>query len=77
MHSNRMSFESGVARGIAVQMTAGEAHWQIGIVETPDATINELVEHSVVAKVRRQTFDGYGPMQWWFGTQCAREVEEH
>ena len=31
----------------------------------------------VAAKVRRQTFDGYSPLQWWFGTQCAREVEEH
>ena len=20
---------------------------------------------------------GYSPLQWWFGTQCAREVEEH
>ena len=28
-------------------------------------------------KVRRQTFDGYSPLQWWFGSQCAREVEEH
>ena len=25
--------------------------------------------------MRRQTFDGYSPLQWWFGTQCAREVE--
>ena len=80
------------ARGIEVQMAAGEAHWQIGIVEThirllknqlslmedelPDASIDELVEHCVAAKVRRQTFDGYSPLQWWFGTQCAREVEE-
>ena len=31
----------------------------------------------MAAKVRRQTFDGYSPLQWWFGTQCAREVEEH
>ena len=67
-------------------------HWQIGIVEThirllknqlslmedelPDASIDELVEHCVAAKVRRQTFDGYSPLQWWFGTQCAREVQE-
>ena len=73
-------------------MSAGEAHWQIGIVEThiqplknqlslmenelPDASIDELVEHCVAAKVRRQTFDGYSPSQRWFGTQCAREVEE-
>ena len=73
-------------------MAAGEAHWHIGIVEThirllknqlspkadelPDASIDELVEHCVAAKVRRQTFDGYSPSQWWFGTQCAREVEE-
>ena len=77
------------ARGIEVQMAAGEARWQIGIVEThirllknqlslmlPDASIDELVEHCVAAKVRRQTFDGYSPLQWWFGTQCAREVEE-
>ena len=80
-------------RGIEVQMAAGEAHWQIGIVEHhirllknplslmedefPDATIDELVEPYVAAKVRRQTFDGYSPLQWWFGTQCAREVEEH
>ena len=74
-------------------MAAGEAHWQIGIVEThirllknqlslmddecPDATIDELVEHCVAAKVRRQTFDGYSLLHWWFGTQCARELEEH
>ena len=73
-------------------MAAGEAHWQIGSVEThirllknqlslmedelPDASIDELVEHCVAAKVRRQTFDGYSPLQWWFGTQCARAVEE-
>ena len=73
------------ARGIEVQMAAGEAHWQIGIVEThirlqknqlslmedelPDASIDD-------AKVRRQTFDGYSPLQWWFGTQCAREVQQ-
>ena len=57
------------ARGIEVQMAAGEAHWQIGIVEThirllknqlslmegefPDASIDKLVEHCVAAKVRR------------------------
>ena len=80
------------ARGIEVQMAAGEAHWQIGIVEThirllenqlslmenelPDASIDELVGHCVAAKVRRQTFEGYSPLQWCFGTQCAREVEE-
>ena len=80
------------ARGIEVQMAAGEAHWQIGIVgthirllrnqlslmedELPDASIDELVEHCVAAKVTRQTFDGYSPLQWWFGTQCAREVQE-
>ena len=73
--SNLMSFESG--RGIEVQMAAGEAHWRIGIVEThirllknelclmedelPDASIDELVEHCVAAKVRRQTFDGHSP----------------
>ena len=45
--------------------------------EFPDATVDELVEHCVPAKVRRQTFDGYSPLQWWFGTQCTREVEEH
>ena len=44
--------------------------------ELPDASIDELVEHCVPAKVRRQTFDGYSPLQWWFGTQCAREVPE-
>ena len=44
--------------------------------ELPDASIDELVEHCVGAKVRRQTFDGYSPLQWWFGTQRAREVEE-
>ena len=80
------------ARGIEVQMAAGEAHWQIGLVDThirllknqpslmeeelPDASIDELVEHCVAAKVRRQTFDGYSPLQWWFGSQCAREVQE-
>ena len=80
------------ARGIEVQVSAGEAHWQIGIVENhirflknqlslmedelPDASIDELVEHCVAAKVRRQTLDGYSPLQWWFGTQCAREVQE-
>ena len=74
-------------------MAAGEAHWQIGMVEThirplknqlslmddelSDASIDELVEHCVAANVRRETFDGYSPLQWWFGTQCAREVEEH
>ena len=58
-------------RGIEAQMVAGEAHWQIGSVEThirllknqlslmedelPDASIDELVEHCVTAKVRRQT----------------------
>ena len=63
-------------------MAAGEVHWQIGIVEThilllkkqlslmdvelPDASIDEIVEHCVAAKVRRQTFDGYSPSQWWF-----------
>ena len=73
-------------------MAAGEAHGQIGTVEThirllknqlslmavelTDASIDELVEHCVAAKVRRQTFDGYNPLQWWFGTQFAREVEE-
>ena len=81
------------ARGIEVQMAAGEAHWQIGIVEThirllknevhqtedgfPWESIDELVEHCVAAKVRRQTLVGYSPLQWWFATQCAREVEEH
>ena len=56
------------ARGIEVQMAAGEAHWQIGIVEThirllknplsltedelPDASIDEHVEPCVAAKVR-------------------------
>ena len=29
----------------------------------------------MAAKVRRQTCDGYSPLQWWFGTQCAGEVE--
>ena len=68
------------ARGIEVQMAAGEAQWQIGLVETrirllknqlslmedelPDASIDVLVEHCVAAKVRRQTFDGYSPLQW-------------
>ena len=44
--------------------------------ELPDASIDELVEHCVAAKVRRQTLDGYSPLQGWFGTQRAREVEE-
>ena len=68
-------------------MAGGEAHWQIGIVEThirhpknqpslmedelSDASFDKLVEHCVAAKVRRQTFDGYSPLQWLFGTQCA------
>ena len=80
------------ARGIEVQMAAGEAHWHIGIVDThirllknqlslmehelPDASIDEFVEHCVAANVRRQTYDGHSPLQRWFGTQCAREVEE-
>ena len=67
------------ARGIEVQMAAGEAHWQIGTVEThirllknqlslmedelPDASIDELVEHCAAAKERRQTFDGYSQLQ--------------
>ena len=88
-----MIFERCAARRIEVQMAAGEAQWQIGIVEThiqllknqfslmedefPEASIDELVEHCVAAKVRRRTFDGYSPLQWWFGTQRAREVEEH
>ena len=54
------------ARDIEGQMAAGEAHWQIGIVEThirllksplslmedelPDASIDELVEHCVLPK---------------------------
>ena len=29
--------------------------------EFPEASIDELVEHCVAAKVRRQTFDGYSP----------------
>ena len=74
-------------------MAAGEAQWQIENVEThirllknqlhlmedefPAASIDKLIEHGVAAKVRRQTFDGYSPLPWWFGTQCAREVEEH
>ena len=73
-------------------MAAGEAHREIGIVETqirllknhlslmeeelPDASIDDLVEQCGSVKVRRQTFDGYSPLQWWFGTQCARELEE-
>ena len=80
------------ARGIEVPLAVGEAHWQIGIVEThirllksqlslmedelPDESIDELVEHCVASKLRRQTFDGYSALKWWFGTQCAREVEE-
>ena len=80
------------ARGIEVPMAAGEAHWQIGIVENhirllknqlslmedelPDASTDELVEHCVAAKVRPLTFDRYSPSQWWFGTQSAREVQE-
>ena len=88
MRPNLASFESG----IEVQMAAGEAQWQIGIVEThirllknqlslmedelPDASIDEVVEHCVAAKVRRQTFDGDSSLQWWFGTQYAPEVEE-
>ena len=79
------------SRGIEIQMAAIEAHWEIGIVKTHtrllkhqfslmedeflDATIDQLVEHCVAAKVRRQTFDGYNRLQWWFGTQCAHEVE--
>ena len=31
----------------------------------------------MAAKVRRQTFDGYSPLQWWFGTQCVRETEDN
>ena len=45
--------------------------------EFPEASIDELVERCASAKVRRQTFDGYSPLQWWFGTQGAREVEEN
>ena len=93
MRSNLSEFrEWCAALGVEVQMAAGEAHWQIGIVEThirllknqpslmedelPAASIDELVEHCVAAEVRRQTFDGYSPLQWKFGTQCAREVQE-
>ena len=79
------SLEWCAARRIEFQMSANDANWQIGIVEShlrllknqlslmedklPDASIDELVEHCVAAKVRRQTFDGYYPLQWWFGTQ--------
>ena len=45
--------------------------------EFPEASIDELVEHCVADKLRRQTFDGYSQLHWLFGTQCAREVEEH
>ena len=76
------------ARSIEVRMAAGqnrivETHIrllknQLSLMEDelPGASIDELVEHCVAAKVRRQTFDGYSPLQWWFGTQGAREVEE-
>ena len=76
------------ARGIEFQMAAGEAHWQIGVVEThiwllknqvslmedefPEASIEELFENCVAPKVGRQTFDRYSPFQLWFGTQCAQ-----
>ena len=33
--------------------------------------------NTLAAEVRRLTFDGYSPLQWWFGTRCAREGEEH
>ena len=66
-HSNLMSFESGVQlETLKFKIPAGEAHRQIGIVEThirllknqlsvmedelPDASIDELVEHCVAAK---------------------------
>ena len=44
--------------------------------EFPEASIDELVEQCVAAKLRRPTFDGCSPLQWLFGTQCVREVEE-
>ena len=43
--------------------------------EFPEASIDVLVEHCVAANVRRQTLDGYSSLQWWFGTQCARELK--
>ena len=54
---------------IEVQMAAGEAHIrllknQLSLMEDelPDASIDELVEHCVAAKVRRQTLHGYSPL---------------
>ena len=63
-------------------MAVGDAHLQIGIVEAhmrllknqlsmmedefPEASIDDLVEPCVAAKVRRQTFDGYSQLQRWF-----------
>ena len=64
------------------------AHWQIGVVEIhiwllknqvslmedefPEASIEDLFENCVAAKVGRQTFDRYSPLHLWFGTQCAQ-----
>ena len=39
--------------------------------ELPDASIDELVEHCVAAKVRRQTSDGYSPLQFQTAAQTA------
>ena len=81
------------SRGIEVPLAAGEAPWQIRLVGTrigllknpsylmedgfPEASIDEFLEHYVAAKVRRQTFGEYSPLQGLFGTQCARKVEKH
>ena len=59
-----MSFECGAPRGIEVQMAAQvqngivETHIRLSLMEDelPDPSIDELVEHCVGAKVRRQTF---------------------
>ena len=81
------------ASGIEFQMAAGEAHWKIGIVEThirllknqlslmedelPDASIDELVEHCVAAKVRRQTFDRYSGLELNVFVKCkSRDLDK-
>ena len=80
MRSNLTSFESGAPlEALKFKWRLVRHIGKLEIVETHIRLLknqDELVEHCVTAKVRRQTFDTYSPLQRWFGTQCAREVEE-
>ena len=79
-HCDLMTRRTGAVRPVQVSRSkelGTLANWNcLDPHSTSEESIDELVENCVAAKVRRQTFDGYSPLQWWFGTQCAREVEE-